>query len=68
MVSLFFKEIIFFILKTDILNGQINYNLNKLKIGYFLAKKIKSEHNLCVQNYNRLAILFRISYIILLYY
>ena len=56
------------IFKTDMIFGEINYNLNQLKIYYFLAKDIKSKHKLSEQNYNRLVFLFRICYVILLYY
>ena len=56
------------ILKTDILFGEINYNLSPLKIGYFIAKDLKSKHKLTEQNYNRLITVFRIWMIGLLYY
>ena len=55
-------------IKTDILFGEINNNLNQLKIYYFLAKDIKSKHNLNEENYKKFVILFRIYFVILLYY
>ena len=54
-------------IKTDILSGEIKHHLNQFKIGYFLAKDIKPRHKLAGQNYNRLAIVFRFHFIILLY-
>ena len=55
------------IVKTDILSGELKYHLSQFKIGYFLAKNIKSKHKLTEQNYNRWAIAFRFYFIIVLY-
>ena len=65
---IFFMLIHILIIKTDILFGEINYNLSPLKIGYFIAKDIKSKHKLTEQNYKRLVIVFRFWIIGLLYY
>ena len=55
------------IVKTDILFGELKYHFSLLNVGYFLVKDIKSKHKLTEQNYNRLAIVFRITSIIVTY-
>ena len=51
------------IIKTDLLFGEIKYNLRPFKICYFLAKDIKSMHKLSEQNYNKFAKLIRFCFI-----
>lgn len=55
-------------MKTDILLGQIKSNLRPFQFSYYLAKNIKSKHELTEKNYNRLAIFFRINFIGSVYY
>ena len=55
------------IIKKNIFYGEIKYHLSQFNVGYFLVKDIKSKHKLTEQNYNRLAIVFRIMFITLLY-
>ena len=45
--------------RTDILLGQIHYNLNPLKTLYYLKKDLKELHKLNEKNYKKLAILSR---------
>ena len=42
--------------KTDLLLGEIKYNLDPLKIFYYLMKNMKSKHKLNDKNYKKLAI------------
>ena len=62
--------VIFFnsVLKTDFLLGEINGNLDTLKMFYILSINLKSIHQLTEKNYKRLAILSRIIITILLNY
>ena len=56
------------VIKCDIMLSEINCNLSPLKFDYFVAKDIKSKHELTKQNYNRLAFLIRFCFIGLVYY
>ena len=47
--------------KTDLLLGEINYNLSPLKIFYYLMNDLKSKHKLSNENYKKLAILSRLT-------
>ena len=54
--------------KTDLLIGEINYNLSSLKILYYLMNNLKSKHKLNYENYKKLAILSRLTQIGILDY
>ena len=56
------------ILKTELILGQIKYNLSPLKVIYQLINNDKESHKLTDRNYNRLAILSRIVIIFMLNY
>ena len=56
------------VIKIDMILAEIKWNLNSLKVFYFLINNIKSKHKLTDLNYNRLTILSRISQIILVNY
>ena len=62
--------IIFFvsILKTDLIFGEIKYNLSPLKIAYILSVDIKWKHKLTDHNYNKLTLSLRILMVVLIYY
>ena len=47
------------VIRTDYLFGEINYNLNPLKVIYYLMKDLKQLHKLNEKNYKKLAILSR---------
>ena len=47
------------VIKTDLLLGEINYNLNPYKVIYYLMKDLKQLHKLNEKNYKKLAILSR---------
>ena len=54
--------------KTDLLIGEINYNLSSLKILYYLMNDLKSKHKLNYENYKKSAILSRLTQIVILDY
>ena len=54
------------VIRTDYLFGEINYNLNPLKVIYYLMKDLKQLHKLNEKNYKKLAILSRSIQIVLM--
>ena len=55
-------------LRTDLLIGEISFNLKPLEVFYFLMQNIESKHRLTDANYKKLAILSRIIQMIFLNY
>ena len=56
----------FSIVKFDMFSGELKFNLSPLKVFYSLINNIKSIHKLTDSNYNRLAILSRITEILVM--
>ena len=54
------------VLKTDLILAQINKNLSPFKIVYYLMKDLKQKHKLNDKNYKKLAILSRMTQLILM--
>lgn len=69
--TLIFGVIIIFlvsVIKTDILIGEIKFNLEPFQVFYLLMNDLKSKHKLNQVNYKRLAILSRTLQLIMLKY
>ena len=45
--------------KTELIFGEINYNLSSFKVIYYLMNDLKQKHKLNSKNYNKLTILSR---------
>ena len=62
------STIMILVAKTDIILGEIKFDLNQLKIFYYLINDVKSKHKLSEANYKKLTILSRIIQILIMNY